>query len=92
LILPENVSIAKSVTCFKETFIGRPILGSIIINFQQVTTTGHNELYLFPIILHQFLHLLGFSYESFNDFFYDNTTRHVSEVLKTITIGISPSK
>lgn len=83
-----TTSIANSVYCIQDPLTKRPLIGVINVNFAKIKTQKFYELYYFPMFLHQYFHIMGFSYELFGQFYNQDTTRHISEVVQPQFIGV----
>jgi len=88
ILLPEvnetDRTIASGTSMYLSPLDRRPILGKLYVNLQNVVFKEENRRLYFSHILHQIVHIMGFSNHLYKHFYYDGTVMPLEMVLKDL--------
>lgn len=79
-------TVAYAASCHEDTITRRPITGITVINMAHFGTSDHEKYFQYDTILHEVMHVLGFSsyyYSKFYDF--STGTRRLRSYSEVIT-------
>ena len=68
-------TLASASAKYSDPDTGQPIIGLVKINKEVDYSKEKSQEYFQAIVLHEFTHILGFSIQSFNDFYHNVETR-----------------